>query len=981
MGTIDKNSGNHIQLFRKKLFPVLGIIFFLFLLLPIAAHCFLLRLDDRGAGTASLQFLKLPAGARSVALGGHTITTEEEASTVYWNPAGLAGIYNYKYAFTNSEILGEFRHEYISAIIPWREYGTFGLSANALGGNMDGRDANELQITASYLDLALGAAYGVALVRETVFAGVGLNLIRSQIHEASALGYSFTLGGMYLFKKNYRAGLTLHNLAHGIRYNTTTQPLEKLPILTTIEVGKIPGIGPWSWNTGICTNEGDHIVYGGLEYNIRKILFLRTGYETSVHPDELDLSAGLTLGAGINYRGISADFGIKLLPPLGNHIGITIGYSKKGKGALTEKEILEQAFLKFQEKKFTSARALAERVLDMNASNWKAISLLAKINKELERMSDEILSLFYTSNTSGHSVPVFENGKTMGGLSRRYSKVKELKSLYANSLFLDAGEITSKNTDNNYKPVIYKVIEKIGYDAINTSIAELQSLDSSGKTVPGFFSLPLIAGNINHNTLADRVPKFKVINTSKGLRVLVLGIVMPAQMSPEHRFQDPAQAIQQILMKTKRPGDIVVVLLNGSLNNARRLINTNADINIIILSGEQRTFEGPVINGKALILCPGATGGHIGYLSLSLNNKKEISAFSHELIPLDKNIVPDAEIDSLLGPITVKFQGIDILPIKDTYYSHIFPFINSSDSLREGRIYLKNIQTNLNYRLSEKDAKCSAPVIAHNSQKLAYTCSENGKKTLYSQNFLTFVKVKVSRPGEHILQHRWGPDQYWLYYSSIIDSTWNLFKTTSTGAHPENITKGRFGKVSSFDISQTSDKLAIQAFMHDRHQIWMGDMQLGTPVRITTENQNGIKPLWSPDGSHLAYLVNNPKNSAHYNLEIFSLADNKKQSVTSDMSIQNYSWSRDGKTLYYAGGINIKDLNKYNRETGVQHKITSSLIWGIREELNPRIYPVLKQDGVLFEAVSDSASKIIWVDIDNQKEKILVNMPGFNFLK
>ncbi|MBU1949760.1 MAG: hypothetical protein KJ970_02350, partial [Candidatus Eisenbacteria bacterium] len=62
-------------------------IMFCFLLLPVPAFG---AREFAKVGTIGGQFLKIPMGARPVAMGSAYVSLADDANSVFWNPAGIA---------------------------------------------------------------------------------------------------------------------------------------------------------------------------------------------------------------------------------------------------------------------------------------------------------------------------------------------------------------------------------------------------------------------------------------------------------------------------------------------------------------------------------------------------------------------------------------------------------------------------------------------------------------------------------------------------------------------------------------------------------------------------------------------------------------------------------------------------------------------------------------------------------------------------
>ncbi len=84
------------------------------------------------------EFLNLGVGGRALALGGAFVAVSDDATAVYWNPAGLSRLSSQELFFMHAETFGSLlNHDFIGWAIPmqsrFQSY-TFGVSLMRLGG-------------------------------------------------------------------------------------------------------------------------------------------------------------------------------------------------------------------------------------------------------------------------------------------------------------------------------------------------------------------------------------------------------------------------------------------------------------------------------------------------------------------------------------------------------------------------------------------------------------------------------------------------------------------------------------------------------------------------------------------------------------------------------------------------------------------------------------------------------------------------------
>src|SRR5512146_1348651 len=68
--------------------------------------------SGKAAGSTTADFLNLPVGARAAGMGGAYSAISEEASAIYWNPAGLVQIPKLSAVFMRAQYVEDISYQY-----------------------------------------------------------------------------------------------------------------------------------------------------------------------------------------------------------------------------------------------------------------------------------------------------------------------------------------------------------------------------------------------------------------------------------------------------------------------------------------------------------------------------------------------------------------------------------------------------------------------------------------------------------------------------------------------------------------------------------------------------------------------------------------------------------------------------------------------------------------------------------------------------
>jgi hypothetical protein len=305
---------------------------------------------NSNAGTAAYTFLKIGTGAKSQALGGAFVGLADDASALYYNPAGLTArspeelIYDEflekplyvmpENRFTASYInyLIDFQYGFLGFVRQIDSSASIGLSASYQNyGTFDrlDREGNGLG-TFGASDIAFGITYSKRLSGR-FSAGVTGKAIFEKIDTYSSSGLAADIGMMYLLAGDgsSRVGLALTNLGAQLR-GFTPEHKDKLP--TKVAAGlshRLVGM-PFL----ISAEAGkpfDNDFYGaiGAEFISLRPFFLRLGWTTQGRDfktgDDNDLLAGFAGGFGLIFKNYQIDYSYSSYADLGSVNRITLG--------------------------------------------------------------------------------------------------------------------------------------------------------------------------------------------------------------------------------------------------------------------------------------------------------------------------------------------------------------------------------------------------------------------------------------------------------------------------------------------------------------------------------------------------------------------------------------------------------------------------------------------------------------------------------
>lgn len=279
-------------------------------------------LGGQRAGISTAQFLKIGVGGRASAMGDAFVAIANDASALYWNPAGLTQFSEHQILFSHNKWVVDINHDFIGGVYHLDEANSFGIAFTAL-------TMQKMPVTTEFApfgtgeffgfsDVALAVSYSRKMTDQFSFGGT-IRYIEETLDKLKMRGVMIDLGTFYWTGLGTtRFAVAVSNFGNNIAPDgevvlvgkRTVSEWQEFAPPTVFRIGF--AFEPYQDEENIITtsiqlnhpNDNSENVSAGFEYGWNKTVFLRGGYKFNVEEQNF------TFGAGVNVPISIAQFSL-----------------------------------------------------------------------------------------------------------------------------------------------------------------------------------------------------------------------------------------------------------------------------------------------------------------------------------------------------------------------------------------------------------------------------------------------------------------------------------------------------------------------------------------------------------------------------------------------------------------------------------------------------------------------------------------------
>ncbi len=299
-------------------------------------------------GTTAAPFLKIEYGARAVGMAGAFVALANDASGIYYNPAGIAELDKFYVHGGHTRWFADLSYNYATFVLP-TERVNFCLWGSFLScADIPITTVEHPEGTGQYFDYTDGVLSVTAssFLSDRLSVGVTAKYIQQMLHNESAATFAFDIGSILRTPWNgLRLGMCMVNYGGRMQLSgndliVQTDPwpdfggnpdaearltTESFPLPLAFKLGiALDVVGAreaFFKNTasrltvaldGIHPNDGDEKFHIGCEYSMMEMFFLRGGYKINYDTQEFTVGTGVKVEIvdkeiSINYAYVDMD--------------------------------------------------------------------------------------------------------------------------------------------------------------------------------------------------------------------------------------------------------------------------------------------------------------------------------------------------------------------------------------------------------------------------------------------------------------------------------------------------------------------------------------------------------------------------------------------------------------------------------------------------------------------------------------------------
>ena len=279
-------------------------------------------------GTAAAAFLNIGVGSRANSMGGAFTALADDATALYWNPAGISQCVHPEVTLNHSDWFLDIFHEFMGAVIPAGQH-SYGASVTYVGvPDQIVRTIEEPEGNGNYYnasDLMLGVTYAHRFTDQFAMGFTG-KYIRESIYNCAGSAWAVDFGALYQpsFMEWVSIGMEIANFGTTLRYSGRDIDIkvdndpkhysnDRLSAALTTDAFQLPLIFRFGlamkpintresrWVTAIDLihpSNNTESINIGTEYVYRDIISFRTGYHSLLERD-FETTGGFSMGFGL----------------------------------------------------------------------------------------------------------------------------------------------------------------------------------------------------------------------------------------------------------------------------------------------------------------------------------------------------------------------------------------------------------------------------------------------------------------------------------------------------------------------------------------------------------------------------------------------------------------------------------------------------------------------------------------------------------
>ena len=265
--------------------------------------------------------LDMGSGARAMGMGEAYTAVADDASSLYWNSAGLGTVKNLQIALTYDKWYMDtmFSQALFACPLP---AGTIGANIYYLSmGSITGRNLYGAPTQQTINPYSIGGSIGYGISFGRISAGAAIKMISQSMGNTSNAAFAGDAGALYKIGI-FAVGASLQNIGSGSGYSLPMNIKAGVAVkaLDMEQHGLLLALDTqYLFKDAFSLSAGAEYVYSG-------ILALRLGYKLGFGVTNLEGLKGLSGGIGVRYANLNFDYAVVPYGDLGITHRVTLSY-------------------------------------------------------------------------------------------------------------------------------------------------------------------------------------------------------------------------------------------------------------------------------------------------------------------------------------------------------------------------------------------------------------------------------------------------------------------------------------------------------------------------------------------------------------------------------------------------------------------------------------------------------------------------------